>query len=279
MTERSELRGTVLRQGLSGFFTEVRVVPQTASTNADVAAAARSGVAEGLVLIAESQTAGRGRLDRRWEAPPRSAITLSVLLRPDIAPARMGWLPLLAGVALVEGIERVTGVDAALKWPNDLLVRAKGEGGEYGKCAGILAEVVGAEPGVVPGPGVVVGIGLNVSQRADELPAPVSGPPPTSLALSGAESTDREALVLAVLGRLADWYRVWYAADGHAAACGLLTAYRDYCVTLGREVSVSMPGGGTIDGSASDIDADGRLLVVTDDGVRPLAAGDVRHVR
>src|SRR5262245_58214570 len=158
---RPPLRGAVLSRGLvvpDGLWTEVRVVAETGSTNADLAEAARSGADEGRVLIAERQRAGRGRLDRSWQAPARAAITMSVLLRPPVPPARLGWLPLLAGVALVSAIERVDRVEAHLKWPNDLLLGSSARG--FGKAAGILAEAVDGA--------VVLGIGLNVSQRADE---------------------------------------------------------------------------------------------------------------
>src|SRR2546427_7481658 len=135
--DRPPLRAAALRRALvvpGGLWTDLRVVAQTGSTNADVAAAARNGAAEGLVVTAEWQSSGRGRLDRRWTLPPRAGLAVSALLRPTgIPPSRLGWLPLLAGVALVEAVRRVSEVDAVLKWPNDLLVDAR-------KCAGILAE-------------------------------------------------------------------------------------------------------------------------------------------
>jgi BirA family biotin operon repressor/biotin-[acetyl-CoA-carboxylase] ligase len=275
---RPPLREAVLSRGLlvpDGLWTEVRVVAETGSTNADLAEAARTGAGEGLVLIAERQRAGRGRLDRSWQAPERAAITMSVLLRPPVPPARLGWLPLLAGVALVSAIERVDRVEARLKWPNDLLLglplSGGGSGGGFGKAAGILAEAVDGF--------VVLGIGLNVSQRADELPPP-SDPrayAPTSLALAGGAS-DRVPLVRATLRALEDWYGRWCAAAGDPDACGLRAAYRSHCVTIGRDVEVSLPAG-DLAGTATDIDTDGRLLVMAPDGVHTVAAGDVRHVR
>ncbi len=129
---------------------EVRVVAETGSTNADLLAAAGAGTGEGTVLVAEAQTAGRGRLDRRWASPPRAGLTLSVLLRPGGVPAALlGWLPLLAGVAAAAAVRRVTTVAAVLKWPNDVLV------GDA-KLGGILAERTGTA--------VVIGIGINVWQ-------------------------------------------------------------------------------------------------------------------
>lgn len=276
---RPPLRESSLRRALLGpdsLWTDLRVVAETGSTNADVAvvaARARPSDApvppEGLVIIAESQTAGRGRLDRRWQAPPRSSITLSVLLRPSVPATRLGWLPLLAGVALVESVRRIAEVDAALKWPNDLLVRAPGAP-EYGKCAGVLAEAVDGA--------VVLGIGLNVSQRADELPTDRVVFPATSLVLAGSAHADRDPLVRGVLRALAAWYTRWTAAAGDPEASGLGTAYRADCVTLGRQVSVATPGGQAVTGTAEAIDDDGRLVVATCGGSRPVAAGDVRHL-
>ncbi|WP_040908534.1 biotin--[acetyl-CoA-carboxylase] ligase, partial [Streptomyces griseoflavus] len=163
--DRPPLNVTALRRGLvreGSLWREVDVVQSTGSTNSDLVARAGGGreVAEGVVLVAEEQTAARGRLDRRWTAPARSGLFFSVLLRPAEVPvARWGWLPLLTGVAVATGLSRAAGVDTALKWPNDLLVTV---GGEERKAGGILAERAGDD-------GVVVGVGINVSLRADEL--------------------------------------------------------------------------------------------------------------
>jgi BirA family biotin operon repressor/biotin-[acetyl-CoA-carboxylase] ligase len=206
-----------------------------------------------------------------------------VLLRPrSVAPAALGWLPLLAGVAVVQACGWRHGVDGALKWPNDLLVRsATGVGvgrarplaGGWGKCGGILAEAV--EPGTV-----VVGIGINVSQAPGQLPAPAdpSAYPATSLAMAGVRR-DREDLAVAVLRGLSDWYGRWLDAGGDATGCGLREAYRRNCATLGQAVTVLLPGGRRLRGTATDIDPDGRLEVATGTGEQRLAAGDVHHVR
>ena len=262
-----------------GLWRRIEVRPETGSTNADVAAAARTGEPEGLVVVAERQSDGRGRRDRQWVSPARAGLTLSVLLRPGAAdpdqgwaavPNRAyGWLPLLAGVALLEAVSRLAEVDAALKWPNDLLVRT---GGAEAKCAGILAEVVGGET-----PAVVLGIGLNVTTRAAELP-PTSGLPATSLQLAGAAATDRDPLLRALLRGLADRYRHWRDADGDAVQSGLLDAYRQGCATIGRQVRVELPDG-PVTGEATTVDADGQLVIVTGAGERRVAAGDVLHVR
>ncbi|MEV6487358.1 biotin--[acetyl-CoA-carboxylase] ligase [Actinoplanes sp. NPDC051633] len=237
----------------------------TGSTNADAARAAGAGEPEGLIVVAEQQTAGRGRRDRQWVSPPRAGLTVSVLLRPaDVPTGRWGWLPLLAGVALREAVHRITELDATLKWPNDLLIHDE-------KCAGILAEVTGDA--------VVVGIGLNVTTRVDELP-PVTGLPATSLQIAGAKSTDREPLLKSLLRGVAQWYAGWRDAGGDAEMCGLLGAYRRGSSTIGREVRVELPGGADLSGTATDVDADGQLVIRSADGdVHRVSAGDVRHVR
>lgn len=266
--DRPPLNLTALRRGLlrpDGLWTALDVVESTGSTNSDLAARAGS-LAEGTVLVAEEQTAGRGRLDRAWSAPARSGLFFSVYLTPgDVPMGRWGWLPLLTGVAVATGLARSAGVDTALKWPNDLLVTV--DGGER-KAGGILAERAGE--------GVVVGIGLNVSLRADELPAPTAG----SLALAGAVSTDRETLLRAVLRSLEQWYGQWKAADGDAAASGLQAAYAAGCATLGRTVRAQLPGDRTLTGEAVAIDGDGRIVLSTGDGLRaPVSAGDIVHLR
>jgi BirA family biotin operon repressor/biotin-[acetyl-CoA-carboxylase] ligase len=249
-----------------GLWHRIDVPAETGSTNADVAAAARSGVPEGLVVVAEQQSAGRGRRDRQWVSPPRAGLTLSVLLRPGAGvPQRLwGWLPLLAGVALRTAVEQRAEVGATLKWPNDLLVRDA-------KCAGILAEVVGDA--------VVLGIGLNVTTRTDELPV-TTGLPVTSLQVAGARVTDRDPLLRTLLRGLADWYGGWREAAGDAEMCGLLSAYREGCATIGRQVIVQLPDGVRLAGLATTVDGDGQLVIRTADGAeRHVSAGDVVHVR
>ncbi|MER8088983.1 biotin--[acetyl-CoA-carboxylase] ligase [Streptomyces sp. NPDC058316] len=280
--DRPPLNVPALRRGLlrpGGLWTSLDVVETTGSTNSDLAARAASGLVEGAVLVAEEQTAGRGRLDRTWTAPARSGLFLSVFLTPgDVPVRRWGWLPLLTGVATAAGLARAAGVDTALKWPNDLLVTVPRSSdrlragqtppGEERKAGGILAERAGD--------GVVVGIGLNVSLRADELPAATAG----SLALAGAVSTDRETLLRGVLRSLEHWYGQWRAAEGDAAASGLQEAYAAGCATLGRRVRAQLPGDRTLTGEAVAIDGDGRLILSTDDGLQePVSAGDIVHLR
>ncbi|WP_030619464.1 biotin--[acetyl-CoA-carboxylase] ligase [Streptomyces achromogenes] len=269
--ERPPLNAAALRRGLvrdGGLYRDIEVVPRTGSTNSDLVARAAAGsVEEGAVLVAEEQTAARGRLDRRWSAPPRSGLFFSVLLRPREVPvARWGWLPLLTGVAVATGLARAAGVDTALKWPNDLLVTV---GGEERKAGGILAERAGDD-------GVVIGVGINVSLRADELPVPQAG----SLALAGAAGTDRDPLLRAVLRALEDWYGRWRAAEGDPSACGLQETYTAGCATLGRTVRAELPGERSVVGEAVALDGDGRLVIATGDGVQePVGAGDIVHLR
>ncbi|MET7479692.1 biotin--[acetyl-CoA-carboxylase] ligase [Streptomyces sp. NPDC005648] len=269
--DRPPLNAAALRRGLvreGGLWHELEIVRGTGSTNSDLVALAASGkAAEGSVLVAEEQTSGRGRLDRRWTAPARSGLFFSVLLNPAEVPvARWGWLPLLTGVAVATGLSRAAGVDTALKWPNDLLVTV---GGEERKAGGILAERAGDQ-------GVVVGVGVNVSLRADELPVPGAG----SLALAGAVSTDRDPLLRAVLRSLEEWYGRWREAAGDPAVSGLQETYAAGCATLGRTVRAELPGDRSVVGEAVAIDGDGRLVIATEDGVQaPVGAGDIVHLR
>ncbi|MCX5109815.1 biotin--[acetyl-CoA-carboxylase] ligase [Streptomyces sp. NBC_00378] len=267
--DRPPLNVPALRRGLlrpGGLWTSLDVVETIGSTNSELARRAATGLDEGTVLVAEEQTAGRGRLDRTWTAPARSGLFFSVYLKPGDVPAeRWGWLPLLTGVAAATGLAKSAGVDTALKWPNDVLVTVEGV---ERKAGGILAERAGD--------GVVVGMGLNVSLRADELPAPTAG----SLALAGAVSTDRETLLRGVLRSLEHWYGQWRAADGDAAASGLQSAYAAGCATLGRTVRAQLPGDRIVVAEALAIDGDGRLILSTEDGLQePVSAGDIVHLR
>ncbi|WP_329380205.1 biotin--[acetyl-CoA-carboxylase] ligase [Streptomyces sp. NBC_01351] len=267
--DRPPLNAAALQRAVvteSGLWTSLEVVAATGSTNADLAARAAK-LPEGAVLVAEEQTAGRGRLDRSWVAPARSGLFFSVLLKPgDAVPQeRWGWLTLLAGVATATGLSRAAGVEAVLKWPNDLLVSVDGE---ERKTAGILAERVAD--------GVVVGIGLNVTLTEDELPVPEAG----SLALAKATVTDREPLLKAVLRSLEQWYGNWRAAGGDPAASGLQETYAAGCATLGRHVRAELPGGRTLTGTAEAVDAEGRLVIRTaEDRHEAVGAGDVVHLR
>jgi BirA family transcriptional regulator, biotin operon repressor / biotin---[acetyl-CoA-carboxylase] ligase len=249
-------------RGAGGLWTSLEVVAATGSTNADLL---RRGGPEGQVLVAESQTAGRGRMGRSWLSAPGASLTFSVLLRPVSVPtARRSWLPLLTGVAAARAVRDVSGVAAVLKWPNDVLAGSR-------KLAGILAEQ--------SGDAVVIGIGLNVATPAEALPVSPAGLRATSLLVEGA-SVSREDLLAGILRELARWYTA-FKDDPDPARAGLLAEYRALCATLGRRVRVELPGDRVLSGVAEDIDADGRLLVACSSGAPPAAvsAGDVIHVR
>lgn len=266
--DRPPLNAPALRRALvlpDGLWTSLDVVESTGSTNSDLAARADE-LPEGAVLVAERQTSGRGRLDRTWTAPARSGIFVSVLLKPAVPVHRWGWLPLLTGVAAATGLGKAAGAALSLKWPNDLLVKV---GGEERKTGGILAERAGAD-------GVVVGLGINVTLREDELPVPAAG----SLLLADAVSTDRDTLLRAVLRSLEQWYGDWVRADGDPVASGLQEAYAAGCATLGRRVRADLPGERMLEGDAVGVDGDGRLVVETEGGgTEAVAAGDIVHLR
>jgi BirA family transcriptional regulator, biotin operon repressor / biotin---[acetyl-CoA-carboxylase] ligase len=241
----------------------VEVVEALPSTNAAVVERARRDEPEGLVLVAEHQTAGRGRLDRAWETPARAALTFSALLRPRVPDRRWPWLPLLAGVAVCEGVAAAGGPRCELKWPNDVMY------GDH-KLAGILAERVDTRAGAA----LVVGIGLNVTSQREELPVPTA----TSLLLAGMPAPDRSRLLVAILDALADHYRAWQEAGGDASA-GLAADYTRVCRTVGSEVEVHLPDGRTLRGRAVGVDDDGGLVVDSGGTRVSLSAGDVVHVR
>jgi BirA family transcriptional regulator, biotin operon repressor / biotin---[acetyl-CoA-carboxylase] ligase len=255
--ERPPLNEAALNRALvrpGEFWTGVTVVAETGSTNADLVAEALKDAPEGTVIVAESQTAGRGRLDRAWSAPPMSGLAFSVLLRPTVPVARLGWLPLLTGVAVTEALRNLAEVDARLKWPNDVLIDER-------KVAGILAERAGS--------GVVIGVGLNVSLAAAELPVSTA----TSLKIAEAATIDRDPLLRAILRRFATVYKAW------AEPAALRETYLGLSATIGRHVRAELPDGGTLEGEARDIDEFGRIVVRTADGDRALSAGDIVHLR
>ena len=262
-------------------YSRVEVVDTSPSTNAELAAAVRSDPAAWpapSALVAEHQTAGKGRAGRSWRTPARAGLTVSVLLRPQVPAESLGWLPLLAGLAVVRTVSD-GGVSAAVKWPNDVLLPAVDTTaglGLYRKVAGILAEVLSGPPGQ-HAPAVVLGIGLNVSQSAAELPVPTA----TSLALAGYPRPDRTDVLVRLLGEVHAVVRRWEGAGGDAAAAGLLDEYTAVSATLGTRVRAELPGGsGVVEGDAVGLDASGALIVRRESGdERTVAAGDVWHLR
>lgn len=232
----------------------------TGSTNEDLAEAARAGAPEGTVHSTAHQTSGRGRLDRQWESPAGSGVTMSVLLRStDVPDAQWTWIPLLAGLAVANAVSDLApGLDVRLKWPNDVEVAGR-------KLAGLLVERVDTPSGAA----AVVGIGLNVAMTPDQLPIPNA----TSFAIEGVD-TDASTVRQAVLAQLDALYENWRAEQGDPAR-GLRGAYLAASGTVGQDVVVTLTDGATIEGAATDVDEFGRLVV----GGQPVGAGDVTHVR
>jgi BirA family transcriptional regulator, biotin operon repressor / biotin---[acetyl-CoA-carboxylase] ligase len=252
-----------LRDGLVGPglpWRRLDVVERTGSTNADLLARAAAGEdIAGAVLIAEHQTAGRGRNGRAWSSP-RAQLALSAGVDAgEVRPDAWGWLPLAAGVAVVDTVAAVA-VEAGLKWPNDVLANGR-------KLAGILTEVAAAQRSIV------VGIGLNVTLRDDEVPDADA----TSLRSLGVETPDRDELVRAMLQELARRVERWRDANG--ADAGLIADYRARSVTIGSAVRAILPGGREVLGAARSIDEQGRLLIDSDAGPVAVSAGDVVHLR
>ncbi len=240
----------------------IDVVDATGSTNADLLTRHAGGAdITGAALFAEYQSAGRGRNGRSWSAPPRSQIALSVGVDADgVPPEAWGWLPLLTGVALVDAVRATTGIEAGVKWPNDILVGT-------GKLAGILAEVA------APDPVIVVGLGLNVTLTAAEAPDPRA----TSLQMLGAEALDRDALAIAILDRLSARIERWQRTPGPDPT--LVADYHTHSLTVGSRVRALLPGDREIIGTATEVDESGRLLIDTDTDVVTVSAGDITHLR
>ncbi|MCG5431640.1 biotin--[Mycobacterium sp. MYCO198283] len=265
MTQCAPFDLTAIRAGVEGGpWRSVDVVQQTGSTNADLVARAAAGVPiGGTVLIAEQQTAGRGRNGRAWTTPARTQLAMSVGVDTAGVPAAAwGWLPLAAGVAVVDALQRAAGVTAGIKWPNDVVADGR-------KVAGLLAEVASAST-------VVLGMGINITVSGTDVD--ITDPdalPVTSLLLLGVEEPDRTAVLLAVLDELARRIDQWRTAGG----AGLIADYRVRSATIGSRVRAVMPGGREVVGPARDVDDAGRLLVEDAGGTVAVAAGDVVHLR
>lgn len=259
-------------------FASVMAVGTTGSTNTDLAEAYRTDPDTGdrTALIAEEQITARGRLGRPWSAPPGAQAILSVLLRPEsgsVVPQRFGMLPLLIGVAVAEAARDV-GVEAAVKWPNDVVVPDADAPYGYRKLAGILVEAVSVDP-----PAVVVGVGANVSVTAEEFAA-AGLDTATSLATCAGRDfsvRDREEFIAAELAGIAGVDAAWRA--GGAATEAVRARYRQLSVTLGSRVRAELPGGETLTGRATDLDEHGGLIVDTGSAQATVTAGDVVHLR
>jgi BirA family biotin operon repressor/biotin-[acetyl-CoA-carboxylase] ligase len=277
--------GAHARAALAGNrFGDVRWLAETSSTNADVLALARDGEPEGIVVVADHQTAGRGRLGRRWEAPPGGSLLCTILLRPPAAVA--GATTMAVAVSAAEAIAELTGASARLKWPNDLVWPGDGDGGDR-KLAGILAEVdwpaashiAGgwSEPRPTDRLVVAVGIGINVAW-GDDVPEELADVAIALDQLPGIGAVPgRAELLVAMLRRLDEHYaRLLASPDGDDE---LRAAWRKRSATLGRRVRVDL-GQDDLVGTAVDVTAEGHLVVETLEGERrTVSVGDVVHLR
>jgi len=241
---------------------EVRYFETIGSTNTYLASEASRGAPEGLVAVAQHQVAGRGRLGRSWTEPAGSSLLMSVLLRPRLGDDQLFWCSAALSMSACDASRAVAGVEAVLKWPNDLLVGT-------GKLAGVLAERVAPPGSGQMGPGVVTGIGLNVNWL-DGLP-----PTATSLSLHCGHEVDRTALLEALLESLAVRYESLHDPKGLDSQ---MADYRAMCATLDTKVLVTMVGE-QFSGTAVDVTSQGQLLVETSYGSRVVSAGDVVHLR
>ena len=218
-------------------------------------------------IVADHQTAGRGRAGRAWATPQGAALTVSLLLRQSgIGPAGYGWAPLVAGLATVRALRDV-GVGAWLKWPNDVVVEAGAKDipgwGRWRKVVGILCEAVPDQRAVV------AGIGINVSQTSAELPVPHAA----SLATLGATELDRVRLLRRLSAHLRDGVAAW---EGESDDYSIRPEVEKVCATIGWDVAVDVPGGSPVTGRAVGLGSSGGLLVEADAGVTEVLAGDVR---
>lgn len=257
------------RRGSGG----IRCVAQIDSTNAELVRFVRSGGTGSRVLIAEQQNSGHGRFSRPWRAPAGTSLLMSVLV--PVSGSRLagewGWLSMAAGLAVTEAVETGCGAGdgrVTLKWPNDVLLDVDTPHG--GKLCGILSERVDGPAGAH----AVIGMGINVSMTADQLPVPTA----TSLALCGL-NRDRHRLAAEVVLALDRLIGVWLATGT------VRGAYRERCDTIGRSVRLTFDpavvGGGPthLDGVCADIDLDGSIVVADDQGRHSFAAADVQHLR
>jgi BirA family biotin operon repressor/biotin-[acetyl-CoA-carboxylase] ligase len=251
---------------------ELTVLGSSPSTNDELAARARDAdLASFTTVVTTDQTAGRGRLGRTWSAPAGSALAVSVLVVPRTASGalpldRFGWLPIAAGIAMTGTVaDALPDASTGFKWPNDVLLNGR-------KVCGVLAELLPERRGVV------LGAGVNLGMTVEQLP--VDGA--TSLGIEGADaaSIDPDTVLAGYLSRLRELVDGYLAAGGDAEASGLAALARSQCITLGRAVLVELPDGARLEGTATALDADGRLVVRLADGrEQTVAAGDVTHAR
>jgi len=243
---------------------EFRFLQETASTNRDADAAGGAGAPEGLLIVADSQTAGRGRMARGWFSPAGVNLYFSLLLRPDVAPPCAASLPLVVGLAVAEGLaERVPSLQPKIKWPNDVHVSGK-------KICGILCEMQLKEDTIDY---VVAGVGINVNVTAAQLPAELHATA-TSIAIETGAEAVRENVLAAILNRFEPLYDQW-RAFGFKALVQQVNLLDALC---GKPIRMELSGQ-PIEGAACGIQTDGALLLRTPDGLTPVYSGEAHILR
>lgn len=247
-----------LEAAVGSWAPQIRYLDETGSTNSDALEWAAQGASEGAIVVADLQTAGRGRLGRSWFGKPGASIHLSVILRPRIGVEEIGLINLAAAAAVARALRNLE-VDARIKWPNDVLIGDR-------KVCGILSEAQ-FERGVPSS--VVLGVGINVNLETEDFPTEIASTA-TSLLVATGHRFDRVEIITGFLGEFGGLYSALPGKPGH-----ILDAYRPLCVTLGRRVKIE----GTdksIEGDASDVDSTGALVLESGEIVR---VGDVVHLR
>lgn len=258
------LRQNELGQGLKTKIIgrDIRLFPEVVSTNTLAMEAASQGAPEGTVIIAETQTGGKGRLGRTWISP-KGNLYLSVILRPQIPTHKAPLITLVGAVAVASAIRKLCSVQAAIKWPNDILISGK-------KVAGLLTEM-SAEPDRIRH--IALGIGVDVNMELQELPPDVRLNA-TTLAIEAGAKIDRKLLLQQILQELEHWYSVFLTSEA-----AVLREWEQLNMTVGSRVTISGMGE-VFEGLAQGIDHEGRLMVALDDNtVRIVAAGDVTIVK
>jgi BirA family biotin operon repressor/biotin-[acetyl-CoA-carboxylase] ligase len=281
MSERGADAGSASRAPLTrellsplveaGVLSSVAVVLEAGSTNTELLGAIAVEPAHWPHLsafVADHQSAGRGRAGRAWETPAGAALTVSFVVRPQgIGRSSWGWAPLVAGLATVRAL-RSWGVDAWVKWPNDVIVQTGDADlpgwGRWRKCVGILCESVPDQDAVI------AGVGVNVSQVPDEFPVPHAA----SLAMIGALTLDRVEILRSLAKELADAVAAWESDDASAPITHEVSAV---CASIGWDVTVDVPSGPPVAGTVIGLSDEGGLVIQTPSGQRrTVLAGDVR---
>lgn len=269
----------------------VRILEHTGSTNDDARAiltnpnpAVREELGELSVIATDDQRTGHGRLDRPWVTPPHTALAASVIVRPHaglgqfLPPENYHWLTLIMGLSVREVLTEL-GVDCALKWPNDVIAGGK-------KCCGVLAQLILEPAGTNPAGtaetamSMVVGAGINLNMRAQQLPTKTS----TSAAIQLGHTVNTEGVLTRLLQVFARRYRAFCSVEAdpqraYAHEASLLDQAREHTITLGAQVAMHLPDGRIVTGTAEDLDAQGHILVRSDGSLTAYAVGDIEHLR